>query len=700
MPIVNKYSKEGRSATIIPRTIAAYNAATFEQYKKPFFKEVSAEEALDCIKPIKFDFLDSPVIAFDTETFCTGVNANRMPYNVQRRWIKRSSSKYIPQDFPFCFSLCDGTNSYVVYDTLENHFQEFKKLEVLLADRSIAKTGHNIDYDMHMSANVQVEICGRLYDTMHLSKLCRADAFSHSLLDIAVEIQNLNELNEHYAPTIPEFEHMLDAYKAAYKVTDYRQFPHELMTQYTSADTWNTIWVLKELYPRVVANEQLPLFETESEMLITAFKMERTGIHVELDYEDILIPELEKEVDDAERKIYDTAGTRFNINSANQLEDVLKSIGYGNLIQYKKPTDTMLAKGITKGNASFDKYQMERLENEGVPLIKDIQQYRASEKLLNTFARKLYEMRDAEAYVHCNINTIEAKTGRFSISAPSMQNMPRRKDSRIRDAFTPPEGYTFYDFDFKSQESVILVHYSRSQYLMSILNTGGDIHKAVASIIYSIPYDQVSKELRNISKSVEFAIVYGAGPAKVASMTGLSLDESSVAMKTFLKNAPEVDIFIKTANKIAKERRKIRTIRNRIVYVEHGREYACVNYIIQGSAADSTKTRMVLIHKFIMANKLNVRMVLQVHDSLLYIVGNDVPTEVLGWLRWLQEERELFRVPVAVDVGKCDNTWRSKHDIDVESIKPPQEMLDKAMSYDIWNEGILTVKLMGGNDNA
>ena len=225
---------------------------------------------------------------------------------------------------------------------------------------------------------------------------------------------------------------------------------------------------------------------------------------------------------------------------------------------------------------------------------------------------------------------------------------------------------------------------------MDIINNGGDIHTAVASIIYSIPYEQVSKELRGISKSVEFAIVYGAGASKVAQMTGLSLEEAGLAMKQFLKNAPEVDMFIRTANKVAKERGKIRTIRHRVVYLEHNREYACVNYVIQGSAADSTKGRMIDIHKFLRANKYESYISIQVHDSLLNVI-KDGEEELLGYLRWLQTERELFRVPVTVDVAKCTPTWRQKSDVDIKAVEPPADKLQAMRDYDIWNEGILQI---------
>ena len=670
------------AAKIVPRSMYHYDESAFAEQKVAQFKEATAERVLDEIRPACFDFLpEKKLIAIDTETYFTGVRNNRMPAKVVRRWINQGS-KTFPNDFPFCISIADDKQSFAVYDTLENGFREFKKLMPLLTDRSIAKCGHNLDYDLHMLANAQLDLRGRLFDTMHLSKLTRASAYTHSLVDIA------DEINSAEAPTVTRFEHMLLSYKNQHRITDYRMFPRELMTQYTCADTWNAIWTLAKLYPIMLENNQLPLFEIESQILLVTYKMERTGIKIDSSYKDVLIPELIQEADEAERKVYETAGTQFNINSSQQLFSVLNDMGYAHMIKYRKPTETMLAKGITEGNPRFDKYEMERLENEGVPLITDIQTYKKAEKLLNTFAIKLYEMCDSEDLVHCNINTMEAKTGRFSISNPSMQNMPRRTDSRVRSAFIAQEGYTLYDFDFKAQESLIMTHYSRAPYLLDIVNNGGDIHSAVAAIIYDKPLAEVDKALRNIAKSVEFAIVYGAGPDKVKAMTGLTLEEARMAIMTFKNKVPEVEIFIKTANRVIKERGCVKTILGRHVFAERGREYACVNYLCQGSAADSTKSRMVEIHRFLRANNYKTQMILQVHDSLLQMVSNDEIDELLPYLRWLQTERDLFRVTVTVDIAKCYPTWKEKQDIEVAAIKPPEEMLSKAQAYDIWNEGI------------
>lgn len=680
--------KDSNGATIIPKDYVAYSADTFEPCDK--FIECTAEYALAHIEPATFDFLPGKkFLFFDTETYYTGIAANRMPKSVVRRYIK-SGAKDIPNDFPFCISLCDGKHSYIIYDDVRNQYAELRKLTPLLEDTSIDKVAHNADFDMHMLANARVQLRGRIHDTMYISKLVRADAFTHRLFDIAKEAGTVLD-NETLKPKflpILQYERMLDAYKAAHKITDYRQFPHDLMTNYTGADTWNDCVIFQYLYPMLIANEQVALYDKECAVGKVAYWAEREGILIDPDYKDILIPELEREVAEAEQKIYDTAGCMFNINSGAQLAQVLTKLGYGKYIKYNAPTAAMQAKGQLKGNACFDKYEMERLSNLGIPLIDDIQKFKSSQKLLNTFAVKIYDMADGDNYIHCNFNTIEAKTGRFSISSPSMQNMPRRKDARVRGAFTAPEGWTLYDFDFKSQEAIVLAHYSRAPYLLDMIKAGHDIHKATASIVYNVPVEEVTKEQRGDAKSVGFAVTYGAGASKVANMTGKTEQEAKLIMSRYMRNLPEVDMFIRTANKVMKERGCVKTIDGRRVYAEKGREYACVNYIIQGSSAGSTKARMVDIYKFLKANNYQSKIVLQIHDSLNGLIKDDEADELLPYWRWLQTDRYLFRVPVTVDVAICKPTWRDKTDIDVPEKEPPAEMLAKMEAYDIWSEGI------------
>lgn len=670
--------KDGMS-NIKTRSYLNYSPEAVAELAHNNFIECTAEYCLEHIKPSEIPFLPGKWICFDTETEPTGIPANRMPANVIRRWIKRGS-KEVPNDFPFCFSICDGTTSYVIYDRWETGFKELKKLKPLLEDPSINKCLHNAKYDLHMAKNAGIDVKGKIFDTLPASKICRAWALTHSLVDNAKEIEE----------GITEFEFMVDSYKAMNKVTNYALIERNLMTQYTGADTWNGFYVAKRLARIAHEHENdgwMDLCWLENEVIKITFFAEREGVLVDKTYEEPLMEALKKQAADAEAKVYEEAGCFFNMNSGAQLEQVLTKLGYGSLIKYNKPTDTMLAKGITQGNPRFRASDKERMISEGCTILEYIQSYQKAEKLLNSFATKLYTMHDANCRVHCNYNTVEAKTGRFSISMPSFQNMPRRGESRIRKAFIAPEGYTIYELDYASQESKIMVHYSRSEYLIDALHEGKDIHKIFASMIFDVPYEEVTKDQRQIAKSVEFAIVYGAGAAKVASMSGITEAEAKQVMADVYKRMPEISAFIKTANNIAKERRWVKTVRGRQVYVEKDREYACVNYIVQGSAADCTKTALVRINKYLRANNYKTKFVLQVHDSCMFYIADDEADTVVPKLLYLMAENELFRVPITADCGvSVDGTWAGKEDKDVKPEPPTQTELEAMERYSIWND--------------
>ena len=169
-------------------------------------------------------------------------------------------------------------------------------------------------------------------------------------------------------------------------------------------------------------------------------------------------------------------------------------------------------------------------------------------------------------------------------------------------------------------------------------------------------------------------------------MSGIREDEAKQVMADVRKRMPEVNAFIKTANNIAKERKWVKTVRGRQVYVEKDREYACVNYIVQGSAADCTKTALVRINKYLRANNYKTKFILQVHDSCMFYVADDEADIVVPKLLYLMAETELFRVPITADCGvSTDGTWAGKEDKDIKP-EPPTEELANMDSYSIWND--------------
>ena len=375
-----------------------YNPATFKEHVVDKFIELQdPQELLNRVKP--FEFKGRRFITFDTETHPHFRNSHIVPKEVVRRWVG-TGKKAVPQDFPFCISICDGTNAYTIFDTVENGFDKFKQLSPLFEDPSVEKIAHNTKYDMHMFANAGLRIVGRLHDTVVLSKLANENRASFQLRDLAARIPG----------GIVKFEFMVDSYKTLNKVTDYRQIPRELLSEYANADVWNCYLTFITEYEKLEQDELVELYDNECELMVALYAMERYGMKTDVDYEAPLKEELQKLTDDAERAIYDEAGSMFNINSGKQLYEVLMKLS----------VDPTLIKSTDKGNPKLDKDALANLaEVHDVSIVKKILEYRKYEKLLNTYAVGIYDQRDADNRVHGSINQTEATTGRMSITKPA-----------------------------------------------------------------------------------------------------------------------------------------------------------------------------------------------------------------------------------------------------------------------------------------
>lgn len=402
-----------------------YDPKTFlkEHKVSNFFTVDDPYELLDRIKP--FEFKGRHFITFDTETHPEFKSSHEVPKTVVRRWVG-SGKRAVPQDYPFCISICDGTNAFTIFDTVHNNFSKFKKLKPLFEDPSIEKIAHNTKYDMHMFANAGLKIKGRLHDTVVLAKLANENRKSFQLRDLA---------KQHGG--IVKFEYMVDAYKQMNKVSDYRQIPRELLSEYANADVWNCYLTFIHEYENIEKDNLVALYDNECELMIVLYAMERYGMRVDSSYEVPLKEELQQLTDNAEREIYAEAGKMFNVNSTKQLYDVLMSLG----------VNPNLIKRTEKGNPKLDKNALNELaEVHNVSIVKKILEFRKYEKLLNTYAEGIYAQRDAEGRVHGSINQTEATTGRMSITKPALQTLPK-KDKRIRRIFIPDNDFELWFMD-------------------------------------------------------------------------------------------------------------------------------------------------------------------------------------------------------------------------------------------------------------
>ena len=636
----------------------AYIPDTFEkEHKVPFFHVVqSAQELLDKVHP--FELMGRRFITFDTETHPYFLNSQEVPECNTRRWVG-SGKHATPQDYPFCISICDGTNSYTLFDSIDNDFAEMRKLAPLLEDPKIEKIAHNTKFDMHMLANAGMKLVGRLHDTVVLAKLIDENRTSYQLRDIAARLPR----------GIVKFEYMVDNYKQMNKVSDYRHIPRQLLSEYANADVWNCYLEFRHDFPKLIEEDLMNLYDNECELMIALYAMERYGMRVDTSYESSLKQNLQELTDNAERAIYEEAGKIFNINSAKQLYEVLLDL---------KVDPTLIGK-TDKGNPKLDKDALNNLaENHNVSIVQKILEYRKYEKLLTTYAEGIYSQRDASDRVHGSINQTEATTGRMSITKPALQTLPK-KDKSIRRAFIPDDDYTMYFFDLDQVEYRLFAHYAKATSLLDAIANGYDVHAATAATIFHKDVhefvklveagDEEATAARQKGKTINFALIYGVGISHLGELLKVSESEATALRAAYFSNLPEARTFINTVQQVIKMRGYVKNFYGRRRRLDTDDCYKAPNALIQGCAADYIKYKIVKMYKYIRYNKLKTRMINVVHDEVVINIHNS-ELDHAPVIRWIMSEFEEFRCPITAGSGYGNPSWGQKVEEDIGFTKP------------------------------
>lgn len=654
----------------------AYIPDTFAQEHKVdnFFCTTSAEEVLANIEP--FELEGRKFITFDTETHPYFASSQDVPVTVVRRWVG-TGKHAVPQDFPFCISICDGKKCYTLFDSVDNGFAEMKKLAPLLEDASVEKIAHNIKFDMHMLANAGMKIVGRLHDTVVLCKLINENRRSFTLKDLAAKLPG----------GIVKFEYMVDAYKQTAKVSRYDQIPRELLGEYANADVWNCYQVFCNEFPKRHEEAVTALYDNEMELTVALYAMERYGMPVSIEYEKPLKAELQKLADEAEQAIYNEAGCMFNINSTKQLYDVLMRLGV---------SPTLVAK-TDKGNPKLDKNALANLaDKHQVRIVQQILEYRKYSKLLTTYAEGIYSQRDAENRVHGSINQTEATTGRMSITKPALQTLPK-KDKRIRSAFVPNANSDLWFFDLDQVEYRLFAHYAKAGSLLDAIAHGYDVHAATAATIFHKDLhefvrlvsegDEAATSARAKGKTINFALIYGVGISHLGDLLKCSESEASDLRARYFSNLPEAKVFISTVQQVVKIRGYIRNFYGRRRRLDPDDCYKAPNALIQGCAADYIKYKIVRMYKYLMYNKLTSRMVNVVHDEVVVNISKD-EEHIAPILRWLMSDFETFRCPITAGAECGPTDWGHKEERDIGFAEP--ESTD-FMKYDVFNGDVFNI---------
>lgn len=652
---------------------AVYHADTFAP--EPNFFDVSAEELLERVRP--FEFMGRRFITFDTETHPYFRSSQECTAGHVRRWVGTGKSA-TPQDYPFSMQICDGTNSFTVYDSVETGFAEFKKLAPLFEDASIEKIAHNTKFDMHMFANIDMRIVGKLHDTVVLAKLTDENRPSYTLKDLAAKTPG----------GIVKYEYMVDNYKQANRVNDYRRIPRPLLSQYGMADVWNCYRVFVTEYPKLIEDELEALYNNEMELMVALYAMERYGMRLDAAYEAPLKQELQELCDKAEGAVYDEAGYMFNMNSNKQLYKVLMEQG----------VDPTLIAMTDKGNPCLDKNALNNLaELHNVSIVQKILEYRKYSKLLVTYAVGIYDQRDAHGKVHSSINQTEATTGRMSITKPALQTLPK-KDKHIRTAFIPDDDCTLVFMDLDQVEYRLFAHYAKLPDLLQKIAEGYDVHAATAALLYNQDLDDFvarvhagdkdATNMRSSAKTINFALLYGVGQGHLSELLKCSETEAASIKANYFSQMPEAKVFIQTVYNVIKMRGYVRNFYGRRRRLSSDDCYKAPNSLIQGCAADYIKFKLVRMYKYIKYHDLSTHMINIVHDEVVLNFSNS-EMEHVPVLRWLMSEFDQFRCPITAGLEYGTPDWGHKVEPEGVDFQAPKSM--DFLNYNVFDGSVFGI---------
>ncbi len=533
--------------------------------------------------------------------------------------------------------------------------QETKKileiLRPLFENQDIAKTGQNLKFDIQVLANYGIEVNGSLFDTM----------IAHYLLEPDMR-HNMNLLAETYLTYSPVHIESLIGEKGNSQ-KNMRSVPVEKLKEYAVEDADVTLQ-LKEVFEPRLESEGLSSLADNIEMpLIRVLaEIERNGVRLNEEELKAITSGLREDIISLEKEIYLLSGTEFNISSPKQLGDIL----FVRLKLDEKARMTKTNQFITNEEI------LQRLTGKH-PIIGKVLEYRGLKKLLSTYVEALpLLINKSTGRIHTSFNQAVASTGRLSSNNPNLQNIPV-KDERgreIRRAFVPEEGNIFFAADYSQIELRLMAHLSGDNSMTADFLSGNDIHSATASKIFGVGLKDVTREMRSKAKTANFGIIYGISSFGLSERLTIGRKEAKDLIDGYFASYPGVKLYMDESIKKAREtgyvstmfgrRRYLRDIHSRNQVVRGNAERNAINAPIQGSAADIIKIAMIRIHNRMKSEKLVSKLILQVHDELIFEV---VPEELERLKEMVIHEMTnavVLDVPLKVDWGTGKNWLEAK----------------------------------------
>lgn len=573
-------------------------------------------------------------ICFDTET--TNIDANQAELVGMSFAFKASEAYYIP--FPADF---------LAAQELVNEFRP------VFENENIIKIGQNIKYDIAVLKRYAVELKGKLFDTMVAHFLIQPD-MRH----------NMNVLAETYLNYSPVSIETLIGKKGKGQL-NMRDVPVEQIKDYAAEDA-DITYQLKTIFAPMLdkAQAQKLFEEIEVPLIPVLADMEAEGISLDKAALNELSVALQKDIAVVEAEIQQLAGTPFNVSSPKQVGDILFEV----LKIVEKPKKTKTGQYATGEDV------LVKLVGKH-DIIGKILDYRELVKLKNTYVDTLPELiNPLTGRIHTSYNQVVAVTGRLSSDNPNLQNIPIRTERgrEIRRAFTARnENYTLLSADYSQIELRIIAGLSKDEGMIEAFQSGQDIHKATAAKVYGVSLDEVTSDMRRNAKMVNFGIIYGISAFGLSERLNIPRKEAATIIENYFAKYPGIKAYMDESIQVAREQGYVETVMGRRRYlrdinssnftVRGFAERNAINAPIQGSAADMIKIAMINIQKDFKARNLKSRMLLQVHDELIFDVWNEEMNVVKPIIEnRMKNAMPALNIPIEIGMGTGRN-WLEAH---------------------------------------
>ena len=552
------------------------------------------------------------------------------------------------------FSFEKGKGFYVPFPENQEEAQALiEKFRPFFENEIIEKIGQNLKYDLKILSNYNIQVKGKLFDTM----------IAHYLINPDMR-HNMDVLSETYLKYTPKSIETLIGKKSKGQLS-MRDVLLEEIKEYAAEDADITLQLKQHFQPILEKVGTKKLFdEIEIPLLPVLADMEKEGIRLDVDFLKSMSVDMQKDIDAFEQQIYETAGEKFNLASPKQLGSILfDKLKIGGAKQKKTKT----------GQYATGEEVLSYLAHEH-QIVRDILEWRQMVKLQSTYIDALPNQVDKKTgRVHTDYMQTVAATGRLSSNNPNLQNIPIRTERGrlIRKAFIArDENYSLLSADYSQIELRIIAALCGEENMIKAFQNNEDIHKSTAAKVFNVPLDQVTKEQRSHAKTVNFGIIYGVSAFGLSNQTNLSRKESAELIEVYYQTYPKLKSFMSSQVDFARENGYVETISGRRRYlkdinsanaiVRGGAERNAVNAPIQGSAADIIKIAMINIHKKLTAEHWKSKMLLQVHDELVFDVHNSELESIQPMIKHEMENAFKMAVPLDVEIGWGKN-WLEAH---------------------------------------